>query len=633
MYFKFSIRKNPKTLKLCSYFRLVESYRNMDNRICHRTILNVGFLEDIEAEQLRIVQQVLTERSAGKKNLLIKTDETATNLIENLWSKIVSEKRIDLRGTKALPKKNKTVDIEITNDKQVRELGKEWLCYQCLKQLDLLTFLENLGWGEEQIQLTFTQIICRASYPASELKRSKIIQQISAVCEITGFPITKISKDILYRNAKAIFKEKDLFEAYLSKKINEIFGIKDETVLYNITNIYFEDGKHKEDNVRNNLLQESKIIILAMVINQQGFLKYSNVFEGNIDDVTTIHNIVANLRLDKGEKNQKTLLIIDANIATDKNLRLLEEEGYNYICVSRSTLKNYQVVRDTNPVVVVNQNMEQFILQKVIGEKSRDYYLKEKNLVKDINISGIRNQFETRVVEELQKLNKGITNKHGVKSLDIIKQKIGRVLEKYPNASRCFTIKIADDGKNKATEITWEKNEKFRLNKKELGVYFIRTNLPITDENLLWETYHTITDIESSFRTIKTNIDLYPVYHKNDDLTLAHLHLDLLAHWIINSVRYQLKGSKINHSWQEILKIATSQKLVITSTKNQFDETVITKRSSEPTKELSKIITALKYKHYPFTKRVSVLKTSKPKQDKTKEIKQFTPLEIQMGIS
>ena len=152
-----------------------------------------------------------------------------------------------------------------------------------------------------------------------------------------------------------------------------------------------------------------------MVINQQGFLKYSNVFEGNIDDVTTIHNIVANLRLDKGEKNQKTLLIIDANIATDKNLRLLEEEGYNYICVSRSTLKNYQVVRDTNPVVVVNQNMEQFILQKVIGEKSRDYYLKEKNLVKDINISGIRNQFETRVVEELQKLNKGISNKHGVK--------------------------------------------------------------------------------------------------------------------------------------------------------------------------------------------------------------------------
>lgn len=629
MYFKFSIRKNPKTHQLCSYFRLVESYRNMDNRICHRTILNVGFLEEVAPEQLRIVQQILTERSAGKTNLMLQTDAKVSSLTETLWSKIVSEKRIDLRGSKALPKKIKLVDLEVIQNKQVRELGKEWLCYQCLKQLDLLTFLKSLGWGEEQIQLTFTQIICRASYPASELKRSKIIQQISAVCEITGYPIAKISKDKLYKNAKAIYKEKDSFEAYLSKKTNELFNVNDEIVLFNITNIYFEDGKSKSDNARyrssKERLNDVKLIILAMIINSDGFLKYSNIFEGNTADAATIPNIANNLNLHTSAQGQRTLLVIDANIATAENLKLLEDKGYDYICVSRSKLKDYQVAEGTHPVEVFNRNTEQLTLQQVIGEKSRDYYLKGKSVNEGTKLSGIRSQFETRLVEELQKINQSILRKHGVKSIDKIQQRVDRVLEKYPTASRCFTIKVAHDGKSRVAEITWEKKEKFRLKKKDLGVYFIRTNLSLADEGLLWKCYNTIREIESSFRTIKNDLDLYPIYHKKDDFTLAHLHVDLLAHWIVSTVRHQLKGRQINHSWKEILRIASSQKLVITGAQNQLNETTITKRSSEPTKELSKIMEALKYKHFPFTKRKSVVQNSKRKKDKP-ENEQLTHL-------
>lgn len=41
MYFKSVVRTNPRTGKLDSYYRLIESYRNTENRVCHRTILNV----------------------------------------------------------------------------------------------------------------------------------------------------------------------------------------------------------------------------------------------------------------------------------------------------------------------------------------------------------------------------------------------------------------------------------------------------------------------------------------------------------------------------------------------------------------------------------------------------------------
>ncbi len=633
MYFKFTNRKNPKTQQLCAYFRLVESYRDINNRICHRTIVNVGFLEGVEREQLQAIQQILTQRSAGKAFLNLATDEVVSGIAETLWAKIVSEKRIDIRGPKVLKKKPKVIDISVVEDKQVRELGKEWLCYQCLKQLDLRICLKGLGWDEEQIQLTFTQIICRASYPASELRRSKIIQQISAVCEITGYPVNKISKDKLYKNAQALYKEKNSLEAYLSKKAEELFNINDENILYNITSIYFEDGGTKTDDSENQETEKNtkdKLHLFAMVLNSDGFLKYSNIFKGSITDANTIPTLAENLKPLTGTAEQRILLVIDASIATEQNLRLLETSGYDYVCVSRSKLKNYQAVENTNPIEVLNRNNERLALQQVIGEKSMDYYLKGKGLSEDANLSGVRNQFEARFVEELQKINQSILKKNGVKALDKIKQRVAKLLEKYPTASRCFTIKIVDDGSYKNKEITWQKKEKFRLSKKELGVYFIRTNLTITDEGLLWKSYNMIREVEASFRTITTNLDLYPVYHKDDEFTLAHLHVDLLAHWAINTIRFQLKGKQLQHSWQEILDIASSQKLTITNTQNKFGQTVITKRSSDPTKELSKIIDALEYKHYPFATRKSVLKNDKPKKSSGSETDEL-PLEQQIN--
>jgi endonuclease III len=69
VYFKFSLRKHPQSEKLSGYYRLVESYRNADNRVCHRTILNVGFMENVTADQLNKIQKQLTERYERKQTL------------------------------------------------------------------------------------------------------------------------------------------------------------------------------------------------------------------------------------------------------------------------------------------------------------------------------------------------------------------------------------------------------------------------------------------------------------------------------------------------------------------------------------------------------------------------------------
>ena len=59
--------------------------------------------------------------------------------------------------------------------------------------------------------------------------------------------------------------------------------------------------------------------------------------------------------------------------------------------------------------------------------------------------------------KELQKLSDGLTKKGSIKKYDRINQKIGRLKEKYSKVALQFDIKvIADDKKEKVTQLTWE---------------------------------------------------------------------------------------------------------------------------------------------------------------------------------
>lgn len=119
----------------------------------------------------------------------------------------------------------------------------EWLCSQVISQLRVSAFLEQQGWVDSEIRLALTHNICRAVYPASELKTSLWIKENSAVCEVTGFEKEKITKDRLYDISTKLYMEKDALEQYLSIRTNELFDIEDRIILYDLTNTYFEGRK------------------------------------------------------------------------------------------------------------------------------------------------------------------------------------------------------------------------------------------------------------------------------------------------------------------------------------------------------------------------------------------------------
>ena len=249
MYFRLSLRHNPAKGKSDAYYRLIESYRNETDRVCHRTLLNVGFLDDlVNIDQLNQIRRILCNRreeALGNVHLFeIDNDneQIVNDLADAFWHRLVSENRIDIgqkpKETPTVRQRNMVFEESIRHP-DVREIGSEWLCYQALEQLQLADYLSSIGFTEEETRLAVTQIISRAVYPASELETARWIRENSAVCEVTGYPLQKITKDKLYKSSLKLFSEKENIERFLSIKTNQLFDIEDKIYIYNLTNSYF----------------------------------------------------------------------------------------------------------------------------------------------------------------------------------------------------------------------------------------------------------------------------------------------------------------------------------------------------------------------------------------------------------
>lgn len=240
MYFKATFRHNPATGKSDWFFRLVESHRNVLDEVRQRTILSVGFMNEFTGDQIDLIQDGINNRILAQQSLF--EDEQVSKYVEQLYLRLVKEKRIGT-GVADSKKDIETVDLNTLKNKEVREVGAEWLSLQAIQQLGIGQYLTNRNWAKEDVSLALSHIVSRAIYPASELKTVRFMEDNSSICELTGYDIEYLTKDRLYHISKKLFEEKDGLENYLSKKTYELFDIDDNIILYDLTNNYFEGEK------------------------------------------------------------------------------------------------------------------------------------------------------------------------------------------------------------------------------------------------------------------------------------------------------------------------------------------------------------------------------------------------------
>jgi hypothetical protein len=626
MYLKASFRHNPAIKDIAAYYRLVESYRNELDRVCHKTLLNIGFWTDATSTQKDKVVDHLNERYKSELALFEETDEQVVEWVNRFWKEMIAKKTID---RKTMEEKHRLVKVDTIKHKEAREIGTEWICANTWHQLKLTKVFENLCWSKEKVQLAMTQVISRAVYPGSELATSKWIKENSAVCDITGYDVNKITKDKLYQSALDLYQHKATIEKHLSTTTNELFDLQDRIMLYDLTNTYFEGNKRGSQLAKYGRSKEkrsdAKLVVLAMVINIEGFIKYSAIHEGNYADTTDIKTLIEKLSSNTSAA-AKPIVVMDAGIATEKNLATLTEQGYKYVVVSRAKIKDYQPVQQGKETYLLTKSKKIIRLSIVKSEKYTDSFLKVESPAKAMKEQGIKNRLEQGYEEQLNLIKQSLSKPRGIKKADKVQQRIGRAKQKYPSVHHLYNITLDIDTATKIVKnIYWQKDEvkAWEANEK-MGVYFLRTNLEDTDEALEWMIYNTIREIESTFRILKTDLDLRPIYHKNDTSTMAHLHLGLLAYWLVNTIRYQLKQSGINDDWKEIKRKASTQKSVLTTAQNSYDKMIQIKRCSEPTDDLRQIQNALKQqKSKPFKQIKFVVHKPPPKKIETLEIAQL----------
>jgi hypothetical protein len=589
------------------YYKLCESYRTADT-VRHHIILNLGLLEQLplieDKKKLGIrISELVQQSRMGAINLFPPETDVIEQLAQKFFQEIKDNKRLDLSSERRVH----AIDTESVENKDVVEIGAEWLCSQTLDKLGVASFLQSKNWSDEQIQLAYTHIISRAVYPASELKTSRWIKQNSGVCEITNYPIQKITKDKLYGISHCLYQVKDALEQHLSHKTNELFDITDTIYLLDLTNTYYEGamrtshiakfGKSKEK--RN----DARLIVLALVINQYGFPKYSHLFEGNIADAKSLQEIIHMLISRTCELPHKPVIVMDAGVASESNLQHLAALGFDYICVSRKKYKDYTL--DGQPHTITDNTQKIITLQKIKPKKITDNVIRVHSTGKALKENSMHQQFCERFEKGLDAIQQSLTKKSGIKQLGKVHQRIGRLKQKYKSTHQHYNIELIVNG-TIATELKWQKINTHNNN----GYYYIRTSLQNIDEHTQWIIYNTLREIESTFRCLKTDLDLRPIYHKTDAASMAHLHLGLLAYWVVNTIRLQLNANNIHTQWSEIVRVMNTQKLVTTTMKNEYEQIITIRQCSEPITEVEKIYQALHYKLRPFGRKKSVVTPS-----------------------
>ncbi len=613
---------NPSSNTIESYYRLVESYRDCSGRVQHRTIVNVGFLSAAYTpERLNAVSRRLSDMYERKQSLFALEDGLVRELVTRLWSDIVQGNKLDI--TLHDPNSRK-VDVDSLKHSNVREVGAEWICYNTWHELGLDEILESNGFSEDEIKLAQTQVISRAVYPSSELEASRWIVENSAITEITGFDSERINKDRLYRGALKLNKIHEQLQQKLSYRTNELFDIQDKVVLYDLTNTYFEGEKRNSKLAKFGRSKEkrsdAKLVVLALVVNVFGFIKYSSIHEGNLTDSKSLLNVID--KLDGATHAKRPLVVIDAGIATEENLTLLRSKGYHYLCVSRSKPKD--IIYDTQRLTTIytSKNKADITLKTIKSSNLDGYFLEVHSNKKALTEKSMQQSFAQRYENDLSKIQQSISKKGGTKKAEKVYERIGRAKQKYPSVHALFSIEIETDDKTKTVKsMHWKSNEGHHQQiNAEVGKYYLRTSLPFTDEVIVWQAYNTIREIESTFRILKTDLDLRPIYHKNDESTIAHLNLGLLAYWLVNTIRCKLKAHGYTSGWKEIVRIANTQKVITTQGTNTAGKIITVRKCSEPEQKLKNIQQLLKIKPRPFTKLKSVVHKLENLNPETKQI-------------
>jgi hypothetical protein len=226
--------------------------------------------------------------------------------------------------------------------------GGPWLAMELIQRLELDAFCEKvIPRGREKVpwsRSAMILVISRLLDPSSELHTSEQWYPKTALPELLGIPAHCVDDNRLYRTLDKILPKKAGFEVHLKNRLGDLFDLKYDLLLYDVTSTFFEGHANFELAQRGysrDQRSDCKQVCIGLVVSRCGMPLGYEVFAGNTADVTTVKQIVTTMEERYGTSDR--VWVMDRGMVSEANLKFLREGGRRYIVgTPKSMLKKFE---------------------------------------------------------------------------------------------------------------------------------------------------------------------------------------------------------------------------------------------------------------------------------------------------
>jgi len=582
MFIKEIHKQNRGYSKTFVSHRLMEAFRTPRGPR-QRKIIDLGHL-DIPKDDWKILADRIEELISGQQTFIVPSDH-----IESLaqhYAQLIRQK--ELQSLPVTEKEHSdwdSVDLNSFASGKSRTIGGEAVGYDAFQKLEFPRILANLGLSRAQMQQSALLIIGRLLHPDSERETALWGKELSGLDEMLGTSFAHLANNTLYRLSDWLLKKRDEIEKQLADTERNLYQLKERIILYDLTNTFLE-GKAFQSTLSHRGHSKEKrsdcpLLTLALVVDEDGFPKRSRILKGNVSEPGTLKDFLdaydKQLKESQPLLQDKPVVVIDAGIGTRENLKVIRSMGFHYITVSRNKPKETPPAEDLE---VIKQDRDGTILVKKI-ELAEDVLVYCESSARAIKETSMKTRFQKYWEAGLQNIANSLTKKRGTKQYGKIMERLGRLREKYPTIARYYRLDVQPDG-DKVKGITWEIDQEEELQSRFSGSYYLRSSRKDLDAKELWTLYRMLNRVEDSFRCLKSELGLRPVYHQKDRRMEGHLFISVMAYHLLASIQRRLMENGLHYRWDTIRTRMSNQARVTTSITNDKGERINIRTTTDP---------------------------------------------------
>jgi len=426
---------------------------------------------------------------------------------------------------------------------RTRQFGACYLGLELWKRLQLDRFFEStvdahdadVPWS----RIAAVLAINRLCAPGSELAIEERWYPSTALDDLLGIEEGKINDTRLYRCLDHILPQKTKLEQHLKQRYGELFGAEFDVLLYDLTSTYVEGAAEKNPMMRRGYSRDHRPdceqMVIALIVNSEGFPFSYETFDGNRADVSTLETILRMVERKYGKARR--VWVMDRGIVSEENLQAIRRRGGQYLVgTPRSQMKQFEeeLLKDdwtrVRPEVEIKQvaipqGEETYILCRTAGRKEKE--------------KAIRNRFSIRMEDALNGLAKTIATGR-LKDRHKMERRLGRIQAKHSQVNDLYDVVFRDtpDG----VRLIWEmKTDRKDWRELREGAYMLRTNLKADTAEQMWSQYMQLTEAEASFRALKSELSIRPLFHQKEPRVKAHVMVAFLGYALWVTLKHVLK--------------------------------------------------------------------------------------------